>query len=302
MKFFRLLPVELCQKTQQEQTPAKPLSGIEQLMEYLFYPSLSWLKTLPNMSKTDSIRKNAVETGYARKTWFRLLLRLNSTDNIPPLEADDSLSDLSNKGRASVPIKNLESWEKKARKLITINSHADLFFSAAFLCLQQQSMSVRALSRLLEVIAKPIKHATAMSTILMTENFQARRDAALAFSKLLLDNSSDELRYAPINSKTLFDGRIKEVAKANCKAQQQRFLASTSAQTHPRTQKPSHPPRAFRISKYPAKQIRPKPTQTYRPKIQTQSISSSNKKDYPQRTSNVRQFPSSKPASSSTKL
>ena len=30
---FRLLPQELCPKTQQEQTPAKPLSGIEQLVE-----------------------------------------------------------------------------------------------------------------------------------------------------------------------------------------------------------------------------------------------------------------------------
>ena len=76
-------------------------------------------------------------------------------------------------------------------------------------------MSVTALSRLLEVVAKSIKHATAMSTILTTELFQARRDAALASSKLLLDNSSYELRNAPINSKTLFDGKVKEVAKAN---------------------------------------------------------------------------------------
>ena len=30
---FRLLPQELCHKTPQEQTPVKPLSGIEQLMD-----------------------------------------------------------------------------------------------------------------------------------------------------------------------------------------------------------------------------------------------------------------------------
>ena len=46
-----------------------------------------------------------------------------------------------------------------------------------------------ALSRLLEAVAKSIKHATAMSTILATEIFQARHDAALATSKLLLENS-----------------------------------------------------------------------------------------------------------------
>ena len=189
------------------------------------------------------------------------------TDNVPPLEADSSLLDLSNKGRASVPVKNLEAWEKKARKLIAINSHSDLFSSAAFLYLQQQSMSVTSLSILLVAVAKLIKHATAMSTILMT--IQARHDAALASSKLLLDNSSYKLRNAPINSKTLFAGRNKEVAKTNYEAQQHRFLASTSAQSQSRSQKPLNPPRAFQISKYPAKQTRPKPTQMYRPKAQT---------------------------------
>ena len=164
------------------------------------------------------------------------------TDNIPQLEADASLLDLSNKGRASIPLKNLEAWERKARKLVSINSHADLFSSAAFLCLQQESMSVVALSRLLEAIAKSIKHATAMSTLLATEIFQARWDAALASSKLLLDNSSFELRNAPVNSKTLFDGRIKEIAKSNFEAQQQRFLASTSIQSQSRSFKPPTKP------------------------------------------------------------
>ena len=51
-------------------------------------------------------------------------------------------------------------------------------------------MSVQALSRLLEAVAKSIKHSTAMSTILATEIFQARRDAVVDMSKLLLENSS----------------------------------------------------------------------------------------------------------------
>ena len=226
------------------------------------------------------------------------------TDNIPQLEADVSLLDISNKGRASIPLKNLEAWERKARKLVLINSYADLFSSAAFLCLQQESMSVAALSRLLEAVAKSIKHATAMSTLLTTEIFQARRDAALASSKLLLDNSSFELRNAPINSKTLFDGRIKEIAKSNFEAQQQRFLASTSIQSQSRSFKPPTPSRAFKIPKYPAKQTmsRPKPTQSYRSKTQHQSTSSHTKKENIKRTGNIRQFPSSKPASSSTRL
>ena len=55
-----------------------------------------------------------------------------------------------------------------------------------------------------------IKHATAMSCILSTELFQARRDTALATSKLLLENSYYELRNSPINANSLFDNKIRE--------------------------------------------------------------------------------------------
>ena len=212
--------------------------------------------------------------------------------------------DISNKGRASIPLKNLEAWERKARKLVSINSHADLFSSAAFLCLQQESMSVVALSRLLEAVAKSIKHATAMSTLLTSKIFQARRDAALASSKLLLDNSSYELRNTPINSKALFDGRMKEIAKSNFEAQQQRILASTSIQSQFSSFKPPTPSRVFKIPKYPAKQTtsRPKPMQLYRSKTQPQSSSIHTKKENIKKTGNICQFPSSKLASSSTRL
>ena len=90
--------------------------------------------------------------------------------------------DLSNKGKCSIPMRNL-IWENIARKLVAINSHADLFSSAAYLCMQQQTMSIQALSRLSEAVAKSIRHATAMSTILAMEILQARRDAVLDSSK-----------------------------------------------------------------------------------------------------------------------
>ena len=65
----------------------------------------------------------------------------------------------------------------------------DLFSSAAYLCLQQESMSVAALTRLLEAVAKSIRHSVAMSTILATKLFQASCDAAIATSKLLLETT-----------------------------------------------------------------------------------------------------------------
>ena len=314
---FRLLPAELCPKTQQDQAPAKPLSGIEHLMESRSTPLLvlpqselventtEYIQNRLDLDKCfrDWIYPQNLVSALAPTKFYKSQNQYLPTDNIPQLEADASLLDISNKGRASIPLKNLEAWERKARKLVSINSHADLFSSAAFLCLQQESMSVvalsrlleavaksikhataisilltteifqarrdAALSRLLEAVAKSIKHATAISVLLTTEIFQARRDAALASSKLLLDNSSFELRNAPINSKTLFDGRIKEIAKSNFEAQQQRFFASTSIQSQSSSVKPPTQSRAFKIPKYPAKQTmsRPKPTQSYRSKF-----------------------------------
>ena len=72
-------------------------------------------------------------------------------------------------GKYSVPSKNMEIWEKRARSQVAINSYADLFSSAAYQCLQQESMSVNALFRLLEAVVKSVKHAMAMSTILDIE-------------------------------------------------------------------------------------------------------------------------------------
>ena len=58
--------------------------------------------------------------------------------------------------------------------------------------------------------------------------------------KSFCENSSYELRNAPISAKSLFDYKIKEVAKANYEAQQQRFLASSSTNTNVQQQKTSY--------------------------------------------------------------
>ena len=147
------------------------------------------------------------------------------TQNIPPLDADTSQLDISSRGKYSIPIKNMEIREKRALNFVALNSHADLFLSSAYQCLQQNSMSVSVLSGLLEAIAKSIKLATAMSTILTIELFQAQCNADIASSKILMDHSSHELRNAPINSQQLFDNKVKEVAKSNLEAQQHRFLS-----------------------------------------------------------------------------
>ena len=143
-----------------------------------------------------------------------------------------------------------------------------------------------------------------MSTILATELFQARCDVALANSKFLLENSCYKLRNALIYAKSLFDNKIKEVAKGNYEAQQQRFLASSSTNTNIQQQQKMaySAPTAFKSPRQPNKPSKPKQAQPYRPKSQSQSFSSSTRKDYSKRSGNTKQFPSSKHASSSTKF
>ena len=271
------------------------------------------------IENTTKVNQNKFDTEKCGKDWLcpqNLAASLTSTklyksqnqyfppENILQLEADASLLDLSNKGRCSVPRKNLEVWEKRARKLVAIKSHADLFSSAAYLCLQQESMLVTTLSRPLEAVAKSVKHATAMFTVLATELFQARRDAALGNSKLLLENSSYELRNAPIYAKSMFDNKINEVAKADYEAQQQRVLASSSTSTSVRQQQKTSysAPGAFKRPRQPSKPSRPKQSQLYRSKTPSQSFTSGTRKDFSKRSSNSKQFPSSKHTSSSTKF
>ena len=135
-----------------------------------------------------------------------------------------------------------------------MNSYVDLFSSAVYRGLQQESMSVNVLSRLLEAAAKFIKHATAMSTILAIELFQARCDASIASSKILTNHFSQALTNAPINSQQLFDNKIKEVVKSNLKAQQHRVLASSANNPIIQWQKSSYMTTGpFKIPRQPTK-------------------------------------------------
>ena len=56
--------------------------------------------------------------------------------------------------------------------------------------MQQKTMSVPALLRLLEAIAVHKTHYGYVYDLIYSQIFQARRDAVLATSKLLLENSN----------------------------------------------------------------------------------------------------------------
>ena len=138
---FRLLPQELCPRPTKEHTPAKPHSGIEHLMEshatlLLVLPQSKLVenttKCLQNKSDPEKCGKDwlcsqSLVISLAPTKFYKSPNQYFPTENIPPLEADASLLDLSSKARCTLPVKSLETWEKRARKLVAINSHADLF-------------------------------------------------------------------------------------------------------------------------------------------------------------------------------
>ena len=133
------------------------------------------------------------------------------------------------------------------------------FFHQQLAFAQQESMSVNALFRHLETVAKSIKHATASSKLLLDHSIHELRN---------------ELRNAPINSQQLFDNKDKEVAKSYYEAQHHRFLASSTsnANIQQQQQKSSYSATGpFKKPRQPTKSYRLKQNQLYRSKNQSQS-------------------------------
>ena len=102
-------------------------------------------------------------------------------------------------------------------------------------------MSVQALSRLLEAVAKSIKHATAMSMILTKRYFKL--DVMQLWTCLNSYWRIPAMSCAMLNKfKDFIWEQIKEVAKGNFEAQQQKFLASSSTATNIQKMSYSAPP------------------------------------------------------------
>ena len=71
-------------------------------------------KFLQNKLDLEKCGSQNLVTSLAVTKFYKSQNQHFPTKNIPPLEADASLLDLSSKGRYSLPIKSLETWEKKS--------------------------------------------------------------------------------------------------------------------------------------------------------------------------------------------
>ena len=147
------------------------------------------------------------------------------------LDADAGRLGLSLTGTFPVKISHLEAYEKQARETIKILSHAEVFSYAAFKCLQQEEMDTRVLSKLLESISIAIKDAMSISTVQSLAIQQTRREAAISSaSKPLNDMAKQKLRAAPLNSSSLFGGRIDEIYRENTDSNREDLVNNAASQ------------------------------------------------------------------------
>ena len=85
---------------------------------------------------------------------------------VPKLDRNASRLDMSIASSISLPCKFLESLERQARNVISINSYADLFATAAFSSLSSEEMDANVLRRLIESLVNCIKHSTNVSVLM----------------------------------------------------------------------------------------------------------------------------------------
>ena len=95
--------------------------------------------------------------------------------SVSKVDKDASKLDLSSTGSISVTSKFLESMERQARHVISINSYADLFATSAFSAMQSDDMDTNMLRRLVEALVNCLKHSTNLSVLMAVELMLARR-------------------------------------------------------------------------------------------------------------------------------
>ena len=98
---------------------------------------------------------------------------------------------------------------------MAISSHCDFFGSAAFQALCAEHVDPDVLHSLLLAVNRSAKHIMALGLSMSAVLLHQCRNAALNTSNLLLSHNKDSLRAAPLNSSSLFGGKIEEVFRAN---------------------------------------------------------------------------------------
>ena len=237
-----LLPPEFCPRKESSETLQRPRSTLDALnpsedKSSASLPQSLLIKDVVNVFQSLIDKKVKLEPGWVTNKSLEKDLGINMKhyrshgqlfhDSVPKLDRDASLLDLTSSGNVSLPLKSLETIERQARNMVSINSYADLFTAASVETLQSDNLDAPMLKRLLSSIVTCLKHSSSMSVVLAVELLQARREAAIDKSKILTETKKSKLRSVPISAESLFGGKIAELQKLNSDSQQQSFIASS---------------------------------------------------------------------------
>ena len=258
-----LLPPDVCPRKESSDFSHKPRSTLDALnpsddKDSASLPQSLLIKDTVNLFQDLISKKIKLEPGWVTNQSIEkdlgVSMKYYRTHGqlfpavIPKLDKDASLLDLYSSGNTNIPIKSLETMERQARNMVTINSYADLFAAASVKSLESDDLDALLLKRMLNTLVNCIKHSTSMAVILAVELLQARREAAIEKSKILIDASKDKLRSVSISAESMFGGQVTEIQKSNAEAQQQKFIASSLN----KNTKPANSD-SFKIPKRPAK-------------------------------------------------
>ena len=248
---FRVVPDHFCPKV--DAPPRrKNLSSLEELNAEAFTP-LRLLPQANNLGRLieqlqatrslDSCQPWSVPAAIS-KEWVTPKKYTTSKEffpvKVPALDGDAAMLGLSAPTSVTVNSKLLEKWEARARLGVMVSSHDDHFAIALSQLLKEENVSSRGANRILEAFDTGNRHLMALNLQNATEMLSARRDAALAKSSLLLQESKDKLRAAPLASDLLFGGRIAAVTVSDS-AEQSRRLSANAANAFAQSQKRSAP-------------------------------------------------------------
>jgi len=237
---YNILDDDLCPKPPTTSALRRPISGVEKLLgSRSKQPDIKLLPHSPVVADTLTLIEE-VCSSRAKTDWSISSQELRSLapvsaykvhspafpEKVPTLDANATKVGITSHTRCQLNAKTLESWESRARTLVTIASHADLFATASFALLQAETFSPIALQRLLEASGRAARHSAALALSLSAEILHKRRDVVLETSNVLTPASKDMLRAAPLNAPQLLGGLIEEVIKTDVSEHQHRLMAT----------------------------------------------------------------------------
>ena len=243
---------DLCPKADQTQDSAR----VQSLLESILDQPTSSRSTLPQSSTVNQLMgklfDNTAEARnnpnwYVPKKTIDYLTRPHSyachtefwPSKIPTLDADAGRLGISVGRFASLPVAHLEYLERLARRAVAISSHCDFFGSAAFQALSAEHVDPDVLRSLLLAVNRSAKHIMALGLSMSAVLLHQRRNAALNTSNLLLSHNKDSLRAAPLNSSSLFGGKIEEVFRANLDDRHHSLLRANYSRVSANRKRPS---------------------------------------------------------------